>query len=277
MAEEVLIASMRDISEAVTDDVSVAAVKALFDTHVNYGKVIVVVEGADDVDVYGKVMDANAVCFYPDCNCDKHVVVLDALNGCYGSRLLAIKDADFDHLEKRTYPYENLLLTDTHDLEGMIVEACLPYLQGVDAIRCQGITLAPIYAELEDISYLKWFNHVTQSNLCFRGIIPDKNFHNYFNSVVANTDTEVKVTLDDVAVFKGQHSGASLKELCNGHDIFEEIYVRAKAAHVANFAKKMFFRRLRAAYPQEKFVSTSLFRAIKAWEAANGYRILAVA
>ena len=75
MAEEVVIASMRDASEMVTD-AKVADVKALFDTHVNDGKVIVVVEGADDVDVFGKVMDAGSVCFYPDCNCDKHVVIL---------------------------------------------------------------------------------------------------------------------------------------------------------------------------------------------------------
>lgn len=37
MAEEVVISSMRDYSEAV-EDVKVADVKALFDTHVNAGK-----------------------------------------------------------------------------------------------------------------------------------------------------------------------------------------------------------------------------------------------
>lgn len=276
MAEEVVIASMREASEMVTD-VKVADVKALFDTHVNDGKVIVVVEGADDAEVYGRVMDTNAVCFYPDGDCDKHVVILGALNGRYGNRLLAIKDADFDRLDQKVFPYTNLLLTDTHDMEGMIVADCLPHLKGEDAFRCQGINLATIYLELKDISYLKWFNHVTQSRLCFKGIIPDLNFSAYFSAVVANTKTEVAVTLADLALFKEQHLGASQEEMCNGHDIFERIYVRAKNVHVANFAKKKFFRRLRSAYPQEKFVSTSLFCAVRTWEVANSQRILVVA
>ena len=124
MADEVVIASMRDASE-VAIDVKVADVKSLFETHVNEGKVILVVEGSDDKEVYEKVTDAKNVCIYVDCNCDKHIVILNALNEQYGRRLLAIKDADFDRLEGRSHPFANLLLTDTHDMEGMIVEECL--------------------------------------------------------------------------------------------------------------------------------------------------------
>ena len=61
MAEEVVISSMRDASE-VAEDAKVADVKSLFDTHVNDGKVVLVVEGADDKDVYEKVTDASSVC-----------------------------------------------------------------------------------------------------------------------------------------------------------------------------------------------------------------------
>ena len=169
MADVVVISSMREASEKITD-AKVADVKSLFDTHVNDGKVIVVVEGPDDKEVYQKVMDANAVCFYVDCNCDKHFVILNALNNKYGNRLLAIKDADFDRLDGTANPYPNMMLTDTHDMEGMIVSECLSELQGDDAVRCQGINLADIYVELEDVSYLKWFNHVNHygiNSVCF--------------------------------------------------------------------------------------------------------------
>ena len=57
MAEGVVISSMRDASEVATD-AKVADVKSLFDTHVNDGKVVLVVEGPDDKEVYEKVMDA---------------------------------------------------------------------------------------------------------------------------------------------------------------------------------------------------------------------------
>lgn len=98
----------------------------------------------------------------------------------------------------------------------------------------------------------------------------------YFNACVANTDNVIYVTLADVDAFKRAHPDVSEKELCYGHDILERIYVRAKAVKVANFAKKPFFRRLRRAYPAEKFVSTQLFKDIKKWETVNGYAVLAV-
>lgn len=276
MAEGVVISSMRDASEVATD-AKVADVKSLFDTHVNDGKVVLVVEGPDDKEVYEKVMDAAKVCVYVDCNCEKHLVILNALNGRYGSRLLAIKDADFDRLDGTQPPYSNLVLTDTHDMEGMIVVECLPELQGEDAERCKNINLGDIYSELEDISYLKWYSHTSHCGLNFSDVILDMDITAYFNACVANTNNVVGVTLADMYAFKAAHQAVPAKELCNGHDIIERIYVRAHAAKVSNFAKKPFFRRLRRAYPREAFVRTSLYGAIQKWEAATGNRILVVA
>ena len=276
MAEGVELMSMREASE-LAYDARVAEVNALFENPMNEGYVILIVEGADDAEVYGKVVNENAARIYPDCNCDKHVLILNELNGIYGSRLLAIKDADFDRLEGQQYPYSNLLLTDTHDMEGMIVADCLPNLKDENAFRCQSINLDEVYAELEDISYLKWFNHANQSGINFRDIRLNLDLSAYFNAVVENTNNEVNVELTDVAEFKNQHQDADHKEMCNGHDLFERIYVRAKAAKVTNFPKKPFFRDLRAAYPPEAFFHTALFHAIKEWEEATGNSILAVA
>lgn len=267
---------MREASELVPD-VKVADVKALFENPMNEGRVIVVVEGADDASVYDKVLDTNAVRIYPDENCDKHIIILNALNGKYGNRLLAIKDADFDRLEGREYHYMNLVLTDTHDLEGMIVKNCLPNLEDEDAFRCQGICIEDVYDELEDISYLKWFNHSNHYGINFRELIPVLDLTAYFNIAVANTDNVVTVTLADVANFKSDHLGVDKKEICVGHDLFERIYVRAREAKVTNFPKKPFFRRLRAAYPKEAFVHTFLYGKIQNWETATGNSVLAIA
>lgn len=265
---------MREASE-VAEEAKVADVKSLFDTHVNDGKVVLVVEGADDKEVYEKVTDAASVCIYVDCNCDKHLVILNALNSRYGNRLLAIKDADFDRLDGTLPPYSNLVLTDTHDMEGMIVEVCLPELQGEDAERCKNINLGDIYSELEDISYLKWFNHTNHCGINFSDATLNLDIAAYFNSCVANTNNVVSVSLVDMYAFKAKHIGVSEKDLCNGHDLFERIYVRAKAAKVSNFSKKPFFRRLRRAYPGDKFVNTSLCQDIRKWETVNGHVVLA--
>lgn len=267
---------MRDASEVATD-AKVADVKSLFDTHVNDGKVVLIVEGPDDKEVYEKVMNTAAACLYVDCNCDKHFVILSSLNERYGNRLLAIKDADFDRLDGIRHPYSNLLLTDTHDMEGMIVEECLTELQGEDADRCRGINLSNIYSELEDISYLKWFNHTNHCGINFSDVALNLDITVFFNACVVNTNNVIGVTLADMYAFKTVHQGVPEKELCNGHDLFEQIYARAHIAKVSNFPKKPFFRRLRRAYPKDKFVNTLLYLGIKAWEAANGHSILAVA
>jgi hypothetical protein len=275
MSDSVELMSLREACEVV-EDAKVSDVKLLFENPQNERKVILVVEGPDDVDVYGRLMDSNVVCIYPDCNCDKHEVILRALNGKYGSRLLAIKDADFDRLEGRIYQFSNLFLTDTHDLETMIAEDCLMALTGDDKERCSGINLLEIYAELEDISYLKWYNQHYHTCIDFSTVLPTLDFESYFNSAVAATSYTVSVALADVAAFKAQHSDAPVKDVCNGHDLFERIYVRAKAAKRANYQKKQFFKRMRAAYPKISFANTTLFQHIKSWESANKRTILAV-
>lgn len=78
MGEGVVTTSMREASEAVEDS-RVADVKSLFETPVNEGKVVVVVEGPDDIDVYERMMNPEAVCIYPDCNCEKHFVIFSFL------------------------------------------------------------------------------------------------------------------------------------------------------------------------------------------------------
>jgi len=136
MVEEVFIGSMRVAVEAAEDG-SIGDVLSLFRNQMNDGKVVVVVEGSDDEEVYEKVLDPSSVCIYVDGTCAKHFAILDALNGQYGSRLLAIKDADFDRLEGVVHNYSNLVLTDTHDMEGLIIEASLLNLIEEDARRCQ--------------------------------------------------------------------------------------------------------------------------------------------
>ncbi len=274
MGEGVVMTSMREASESVEDS-KVADVKSLFDTHVNDGKIVVVVEGADDKEVYERMLNPEVVCIYPDCNCEKHSVILNALNGRYGSRLLAIKDADFDRLNGvRHSAYRNLVLTDTHDLEGMIVAESLSALDGEDAERCRGVALGEIYDELEDISYLKWFNHTNHCGINFSEAGLDLNLSVYFSACVRSTDSVVSVTLEDMYRFKNANPGVSKKELSNGHDIFERIYVRAHNAKESNFPKKPFFRRLRRAYPQSAFLNTVLCRTIREWASGSEYAVL---
>ena len=267
---------MREASDFATD-AKVADVKSLFETHVNEGKVVLVVEGPDDKDVYEKLTDVATVCIYVDGNCDKHTVILSSLNGTYRSRLLAIKDADFDRVDGIEPPFVNLLLTDTHDLEGMILKDGIPVLKSDDQERCADIDLKEVYSELEDVSFLKWFNHVQHLGINFKDTTLNVDLEKYFNDALSKTNNIVSVTIEEVELFIKEHFGTPQVEICNGHDIFERIYVRAHAVKATNFAKKPFFRRLREAYGRVSFERTELYKSIASWAEANGHSILEVA
>ena len=256
------------------NEATVATVKLLLDNSLNAEKTVFVVEGKDDVDFYASFLKTDSVCIYPDGNCAKHLVILNALNGNYGGRILAVKDADFDRLEGRSIPFKNLLLTDAHDLEGMILMGGIPSLPDDDAKRCKTIELDALYAELKDISYLKWYNHANHIGLDFKGISLDLGFEAYLAAVMANTANAENVNIGDVMAFRQRNPNVSLPELCNGHDLFERIYVRAKCVNNENFAKKPFFSRLRKSYTKEKFSTTFLFDSITKWEDAYSKSII---
>lgn len=253
----------------------VATVRMLIENHVNEEKVILVVEGSDDKDVFGSFVSSSTVEIYADGNCDKHAVILSLLNSAYSERLLAIKDADFDVLNGNTYPYDNLLLTDAHDLEGMILENGIPQ-DVIDAYpeRLRDYDLDSIHGILECVSYLKWFNSKQSARLKFKGL-KWSNFYDgtnaieleaYFDAAKNNTNNVIKWTLDDVLNFKSSVDAPDSKQLYRGHDMFECLYIKAKSVVPnVNFKKSKFFRSMKGSYKLATFQTTQLCESMMRW------------
>ncbi len=251
-------------------DSCATTVKMLLSSNVNAGKVIVVVEGIDDKAVYENCFSSSAVLVYPDGNCDKHAKILEALRP-YKKRLLAIKDADFDRLRGISAAYDNMFLTDTHDLEGMILRCdVFRKLSSEDRARCSGVDVGRLKKELEDISYLKWHNIEAGLKLNFRDVSVCHPADIYLDRVLKNSDTEVSYSAESLKRFKESHRDADLDELTNGHDLFEKIYIEAQKANKANFPQKSFFKRIRKAYGFEEFRTTNLYAALKSRESSFG-------
>lgn len=265
-------ASLRHFDE--TDNSSVTAVKMLIENQVNDGKVILIVEGDDDREVYGRFVDSGMVEIYADGDCDKHSEILQALNPHYPKRLVAIKDADFDHLNGKVYSCENMCLTDFHDLECMILAAGIPEsVMEKYGERMQEFTVDDVMHDLEKASYLKWYSSRQEHNkLRFKGL-KWRDFYgeNYivameelFEKAKANTNNVITWTLADVCGFIQQNLNQDLKQLCRGHDVFECLYIRFKyAAPKQNFPKKKFFRDLRDSYTMDDFSKTNLYASLK--------------
>lgn len=238
-------------------------VKMLLSSEVGAGKVVVVVEGDDDKMVYEKFFSSVTVLIYPDGNCDKHILILNALK-FYKERVLAIKDADFDRLNGFSPVYDNLFITDTHDLEGMILQSDIfENLSPEDKARCVNVDVVRLKKELEDISYMKWHNNVNSLNLNFRNVSVAHSIDDYIDRVIKNSKVNVSYDVHRLHEFRKAHQNADLDELTNGHDLFEKIYIVAQRANKSNFPKKKFFKRLKNAYSFSGFNKTTLYKNLK--------------
>lgn len=254
--------SMRDFDIADTSSCT-AAVYMLLNTPVNYEKTIVIVEGIDDVEVYSRFFVNEKTCFYPDGNCDKHSLILTDLNVRYESRLVAIKDADFDRLNSVQHGFANMFLSDSHDLEGMILcNGITGELTEDDAQRCADIDIYGFKEQLRDISMLKWYNNINHWGLNFKKLSVNVSIEEYWNNAIANTEGTVTVTYDSFVDFLSTRQ-ADLNELTNGHDLFELTYIHAKSFNKINFPKKAFFKRIRSAYTIDCFKTTDLYASLR--------------
>lgn len=235
------------------------------------GRMIVIVEGDDDKTVYKEFFVEDTVLLHPDGNCDKHEIILNDLNPQYYKRLIAIKDADFDRLNSAVQKFRNLFISDTHDLEGMVLRDGIPTnLSDSDSYRCANVDVYIIKESLRDISLLKWYNNINSCGLNFRDVDVNIPIVDYWHRVVANTASSVSVTYEHFQRFVEDVLTVDLDELTNGHDLFERVYLQAKSADKSNFPKKQFFKRLRSTYTLERFKNTSLYASLVAWPFLEG-------
>ena len=254
------------------DDSKIAAVLAILRSPVTDGKEVLIVEGADDVSVYSRFFTAQYVELYPDGCCGTHYRILKSLNPNYAARLAAIKDADFDRLNGTRPEYDNLFLTDGHDLENMILREGIPApVIGEYRSRCNSIDLQEIHCGLAMISYLRWMNNDRDLCLKFKAlslatyyIRPYRiDFERYLADLLHESNrASASVTHSDVEVFASRHHVNDMSDLTRGHDLLECIYIRAKEASAGNFPKKKFFRKIRDAYSVDMFSRTSLCHEI---------------
>ena len=254
-----------------TENVHVTAIRLLFNSPVNQGKTIVVVEGPDDKDFYAKFLDATHAELYADGNCDKHQLILNELNAQYRNRLMAIKDADFDHLNKQAPSVPNLFLTDEHDMEGMILKNGIPQkIYECYPGRCNTISIDEICENLKVVSYLRWMNNVQELGLNFKLQKWSSHYKHpyevdiacYLAAVISDSKDCQVITINELHRFMEERGEQDIRQLTRGHDLMECLYIRAKAMNAKNFSKAKFFKDIREAYTKDMFAKTQLCKQI---------------
>lgn len=256
------------------------------------------VEGDDDGKLYPRFVDE--ACCQIQVGYGKPVVLgaIAILEKNNVAGVLAIVDADFDHLEHRRHENPNVLSTDFHDAETSLLNSSA--LE--DALREFGASdrptgLAPIvrdqlYACAETLGYLRWNSEREAWKLRFEGL-PYSEFVSekaltvddavLFSVVRAHQSgrvgspplTEV-VTAKVSALRQGEHDR---RHVCNGHDLVAILCIGLRRLWGTNKPSDVSEERvvlaLRLGWDQHEFQATTLHASIRAWEVGNApFRIL---
>ncbi len=264
------------------------------------------VEGEKDKTIYKRFIDAQKCRIQsPFCRDNKNnvlrVVEILEQNGFDG--VVAILDADFWIVENRQIPSENILLTDTHDLEIMILKSpafdkLLDELASVDKLARFSKERSSVRDALLEmgqfLGFLRWVSQkdaysLNFNDLDFTKIVTIKTFalvsdeeivRVVKNNTIAKSPPEQrgeKYALDEQTILRGvrdlQTGCYDLWHICCGHDLICILSIalrRVLASHnTKEVAPGILERELRLAYESSYFAQTHLYQAIRAWEVSN--------
>lgn len=263
-----------------------------------YSGTFIIVEGSTDARVYKDCVDSKKCEFSIAENKYKAIRALDILEKDYFAGVLAIVDADFSILEESLPSSPNLLVTDYHDLEIMIIQS--PLLDKVmdtfgseDKISkfAKDIRLTLLETG-KSLGYLRWVSLKFNLALKFEGLkikdfkefIDDKtlivNQLGMIKKVKNNSEKyslieeDIQVKLDNL-----KDDTHDLRQVCCGHDL---IYILSIGLCKAwgtwdsrDFKPEVLEKWLQVTYGEVYFRSTQLYKSIQVWEQNNQpYQVL---
>lgn len=261
-----------------------------------------IVEGNDDKAFFGRYVDPD-----PE-NCRITVahgkpkvidVILELDERGFGGAL-GIVDADFEVLEQRGPPSPNILVTDRHDVECMMLASpALDHLiremgdeEQLGRFKGMGTVADHLLAIGREIGYLRWASARNQWSLKFEELdfgkfVREKDFSFDVNSLiealrrhqggrasVVPSAAEMRASMD--ALREPSHDAW---HVCCGHDLVELLSLglrKVLGQHTeANVRRERLEQQLRLAYEADYFHRTVLYVRIRDWEGRNPpFRVL---
>ncbi|WP_341732813.1 DUF4435 domain-containing protein [Microcoleus sp. EPA2] len=248
-----------------------------------------IAEGDTDARVWKNLVDSTKCRVEIAHNKNNAVKVLNILERDNFAGVLGVVDADFDILEGTVPLSPNLLFTDTHDLETMLLKS--PALEKVllehgseDKIKGFGKDVRQTLLEsARIIGYLRWaslkFDYCLRfEDLAFNKFINKEtlalNESDLMKAVKNNSqqpglnETEVKTKMDSLKT-----NAHDMWYICCGHDMIAILSIAlCKALGSCNSKQvesNVLEKDLRLAYESGHFRLTKLYVSIQRWEQTN--------
>jgi hypothetical protein len=268
--------------------------------HPNHKEVIIVVEGEDDEKALKNFFNLQTVEFTCASNCLKikdamQIVSTDnQLKDC----VIGIKDADFDHINQIKNNIANLMITDTHDMETLMLTPKVCKRICWETIKQEYPNLSfDAMTSLKNLSYLRYYN----DKIILNGKGSDKDGITFKKTKICklipnNQPVSVEGVLKHVR-FSGNSEKASFPDLdtmnqfiqenpidngdlilfTNGHDLVSAIcnILHSKAKKAKDYGKIAIAALIRAYFSKEEFEKTNLYQDIDNWN-NNRFNLWAV-
>ncbi|MEQ9667346.1 DUF4435 domain-containing protein [Coleofasciculus sp. G2-EDA-02] len=254
-----------------------------------------IVEGRSDKLVYERFIDETNCEFSIASGKENAVAAIRILEKDNFTGVLAIVDADFCRLDENLSSSSNLLLTDDHDLEMMLLKSLaldkvLSERGSEDKINNFGQDIRSTLLESgKRIGYLRWVSLKENLSLKFEELNFSK-FIDKFTLVIdtaklikAVKDHSQKLALIDQDIQKTietlENRTHDPWQVCCGHDIICILSMglsKVWGSWKTNDVKSdILERELRLAYEDSYFRSTQLYKSIQQWEVKNKpYQVL---
>jgi hypothetical protein len=248
-----------------------------------------IAEGDTDSRVWKNLVDSTKCRVENAYNKDNAVKVLNILEKDNFAGVLAIVDADFDILEETLPLSPNLLLTDTHDLETMLLKS--PALEKVvtehgSAEKIESFAKDIRQTLLESakiIGYLRWaslkFNYCLKfEGLAFNKFVDDRTLILDESDLIQTVKKKSqKQGLDEQEIRENMESlktdTQDIWHVCCGHDMISILSIGLCKALGSFSSQKadpnVLESYLRVAYESAHFRETKLYRSIQTWEQTN--------
>jgi hypothetical protein len=250
-----------------------------------------IAEGDTDARVWENLMDSTKCSVVIAHNKNNAIAVLHILEKDNFAGVLAVVDADFDILEETVLLSQNLLLTDTHDLETMLLKS--PALEKVlrehgSAEKIEIFTKAKdirqtLLESAKIIGYLRWaslkFNYCLKfEGLAFKDFVDKETLAlNKSDLIETVKNKSQKRKLDEQEITATMDSlktdTQDMWQVCCGHDMISILSIAlCKALGSCNSKQvepNVLEINLRLAYDSAHFRETKLYKSIQTWEQTN--------
>lgn len=249
------------------------------------GKILLLVE-----------FDTDRRCYYKFFNEDK--VELRTTRGCNSMRRLfnavqkydipnfAIQDSDFSRICNCKPTEDNYFITDFHDHEMMCVSNInvMKDIFSNLAIKYDQLLVNQVFADLEMLSYLKWYNYDQHLNINFKGYNPRGKKRVELTSIDTiwgivrphSPNRKKEVCEAEVLEFVSKQPKQSVFEITNGHDFLDLLSQSigqkyAMPGLVGDHIRPIIY----TCFTLDRFVNTDLYKSICKWAGDEAHVLFA--